>query len=138
MLYGTYGTLDIAQLSEQARPDAVTWAAAALMTTGLFVKTALFPLHLWLPAAHSGAPPAGSAVLSALVVKGSFFLTVRLWFDALPDLFSPMAAQFPAILGSAAILFGSVLALRQQRLEIAGRLFGQWRRSDIFSFCSRS
>ncbi len=118
MLYGTYGTLDIVQLSEQARSVPLTWAAAALMTTGLFVKTALFPLHLWLPPAHAGAPPAGSAVLSALVVKGSFFLTVRLWFDALPDLASPMAAQFPAILGSAAILFGSVLALRQQRLKL--------------------
>src|ERR1700754_2709029 len=33
MLYGTYGTLDIAQLSQSVRPDAVTWAAAVLMTT---------------------------------------------------------------------------------------------------------
>ena len=52
------------------------------MTMGLLAKTALFPLHLWLPPAHAGAPAPGSAVLSALVVKGSFFLIVRLWFDA--------------------------------------------------------
>ena len=44
--------------------------AAALMTVGLLAKTALFPLHLWLPPAHAGAPAAASAVLSALVVKG--------------------------------------------------------------------
>ena len=44
------------------------------MTAGLAAKTALFPVHIWLPPAHSGAPPAASALLSALVVKGSFFL----------------------------------------------------------------
>ena len=56
------------------------------MTAGLLAKTALFPLHLWLPPAHAGAPAAASAVLSALVVKGSFFLIVRLWFDVMPGL----------------------------------------------------
>ena len=42
------------------------------MTMGLLAKTALFPLHLWLPPAHAGAPAPGSAMLSALVVKGPF------------------------------------------------------------------
>jgi len=57
---------------------AAVFAAAALMTVGLLAKTALFPLHLWLPPAHAGAPAAASAVLSGLVVKGSFFIVVRL------------------------------------------------------------
>jgi len=118
MLYGGYGTLDIALLSKQVRPEPVAWVAACLMTMGLLAKTALFPLHLWLPPAHAGAPAAGSAVLSALVVKGSFFLIARLWFDAMPGLRDPAAAQLLAIMGSAAILFGSVLALRQQRLKL--------------------
>ena len=56
------------------------------MTAGLLAKTALFPSHLWLPPAHANAPAAASAVLSGLVVKGSFFLTVRLWFYVLPAL----------------------------------------------------
>jgi multicomponent Na+:H+ antiporter subunit D len=57
-------------------------------------------------------------VLSALVVKGSFFLIVRLWFDAMPGLLTMAAAQLLATLGAAAILLGSVLALRQQRLKL--------------------
>jgi formate hydrogenlyase subunit 3/multisubunit Na+/H+ antiporter MnhD subunit len=85
---------------------------------GLLAKTALFPLHLWLPPAHAGAPPAASAVLSALVVKASFFLVVRLWFDVLPALRTPALTQLLAALGAAAILFGSVLALRQARLKL--------------------
>lgn len=118
LLYGAYGTLDIILLSQRVRPEPTTLVAAALMTVGLLGKTALFPLHLWLPPAHAGAPAAGSAVLSALVVKGSFFIVVRLWFDAMPGLPGLPAAQLLAALGAAAILFGSVVALRQERLKL--------------------
>ena len=118
LLYGGYGTLDIVLLSHLARPEPVVFVALALMTAGLAAKTALFPLHLWLPPAHAGAPAAASALLSALVVKGSFILTVRLWFDALPGIAGGGAAQFMAALGSAAIIAGSVLALRQARLKL--------------------
>ena len=100
------------------RPEPAAFIAAALMTMGLLAKTALFPLHLWLPPAHAGAPAPGSAVMSALVVKGSFFLIVRLWFDAMPGLLNLAAAQLLAAMGAGAILFGSVLALRQQRLKL--------------------
>jgi formate hydrogenlyase subunit 3/multisubunit Na+/H+ antiporter MnhD subunit len=118
LLYGAYGTLDMGLLAATVRPEPAAWAAAALMTAGLLAKTALFPLHLWLPPAHAGAPPAASAVLSALVVKGSFFIALRLWFEALPDLTRPPAMQFLGLLGAGAILYGSVLALRQQRLKL--------------------
>ena len=118
LLYGAYGTLDIGLLSGLVRPEPVAWGAAALMTVGLMAKTALFPLHFWLPPAHAGAPAAASAVLSALVIKASLFLIVRLWFDAMPALMNPTAAQVLATLGAAAILFGSVLALRQARLKL--------------------
>jgi formate hydrogenlyase subunit 3/multisubunit Na+/H+ antiporter MnhD subunit len=118
LLFGAYGTLDIVLLSERVRAEPASLAAATLMTTGLLAKTALFPLHLWLPPAHAGAPVPASAVLSALVVKGSFFLILRLWFDVMPALLSLPAAHLLAALGAAAILFGSVLALRQARLKM--------------------
>ena len=57
-------------------------------------------------------------MLSALVVKGSFFIVVRLWFDVMPGLPGPAAAQLLAALGAAAIVFGSVVALRQERLKL--------------------
>ncbi len=118
LLYGAYGTLDIALLAAQVRAEPVTWAAAALMTTGLLAKTALFPLHMWLPPAHAGAPAAASAVLSALVIKGSWFLVVRLWFDVMPGVVTLPAAQLLAGLGATAIVVGSVVALRQERLKL--------------------
>jgi multicomponent Na+:H+ antiporter subunit D len=118
LLYGAYGTLDIPLLASLIRADPPTVVAAILMTVGLLAKTALVPLHLWLPPAHAGAPPAGSAVLSALVVKGSFFIVVRLWFDVFPGLPGPAAAQLLGALGAAAIVLGSVVALRQERLKL--------------------
>lgn len=118
MLYGAYGTLDILLLAARIRPEPAVYAAAGLMTAGLCAKTALFPLHLWLPPAHAKAPAAASAILSALVVKASFFLIVRLWFSVMPAPPHAAAMAILAALGSAAILFGSVLALRQARLKL--------------------
>lgn len=118
LLYGAYGTLDILLLAERIGPGAVTWVAAALMTTGLLAKTALVPLHLWLPPAHAGAPAAASAVLSGLVIKGSWFLIVRLWLDVLPGVVTIPSAQLLGGLGAAAILLGNLVALRQQRLKL--------------------
>ena len=118
LLYGTYGTLDIARLSRLAQPDFATICTLALMTTGLLAKTALFPLHLWLPSAHAGAPAAASAALSALVVKGSFFLVIRLWFDVMPALPGSGGATILGVLGATAIIFGGIMALRQQRLKL--------------------
>lgn len=118
LLYGAYGTLDIALLAERVAPGPVAWSAAALMTVGLLAKTALFPLHLWLPPAHAGAPAAASALLSALVIKGAWFLVLRLWLDVFAGVVTLPAAQLLAALGAAAILVGNVVALRQARLKL--------------------
>jgi multicomponent Na+:H+ antiporter subunit D len=118
LLYGGYGTLDIPLLADAVQPEPIVWTALALMTAGLLAKTALFPLHIWLPPAHGGAPAAASAVLSALVIKGSWFLVVRLWFDVMPGVVTLPSAQLLAGLGAAAIVVGSVVALRQERLKL--------------------
>ncbi|MEJ2362627.1 MAG: proton-conducting transporter membrane subunit [Gammaproteobacteria bacterium] len=85
LLYHAYGTVDIALLAARVDSTPVTWAALGLMVTGLLLKTALFPLHFWLPPAHASAP-------------------------APVDLLG--------LLGMAAILWGSVQALRQPRLKL--------------------
>jgi len=118
LLYGNYGTLDIRLLAAARRADLPTLLAGALMTAGLAAKMALFPLHLWLPPAHAGAPPAASALLSGLVVKAAFVLLLRLWFWVLPPIPAAAAAPILAALGAAAILVGSLLALRQARLKL--------------------
>lgn len=118
LLYGAYGALDIGLLSARVHSEPAAWVALAAMTAGLLAKTALFPLHLWLPPAHAGAPPPASAMLSALVIKASFFLVLRLWLNLAPAQMGESVAQILAAMGAAAIIVGSVLALRQARLKL--------------------
>lgn len=117
LLYHAHGTVDMALLGERLTADPASWAAMGLMLSGLLLKTALFPFHFWLPPAHASAAAPVSALLSALVVKASFYLVLRLWFD----LFGPLAPQIDillGLLGAAAILWGSLQALRQNRLKL--------------------
>ncbi len=118
LIYGSYGTVSIATLVPLVTADAprLAWIAGALMVAGLMLKTALFPFHFWLPPAHGGAPAPVSALLSALVVKGSFYLILRLWLGPLQALL-PAFAWLLAALGSAAIFWGSWQAIRAARLK---------------------
>jgi formate hydrogenlyase subunit 3/multisubunit Na+/H+ antiporter MnhD subunit len=118
LIYGQYGTLDLLALSSLSRSDPALFAALALMIIGLLAKAALFPLHLWLPPAHAGAPAAASAVLSALVIKAPVFLILRLVLDVAPPQAAAIVGQLLAVLGAASILFCSVMALRQARLKL--------------------
>ena len=117
LLYHTYGSLDLAILSEQIEASPTVWMALGLISAGLLLKTALFPLHFWLPPAHASAFSPISALLSALVVKASFYLLLRLWLE----LFWPISgsvAGLLGILGVMAILWGSLQALRQTRVKM--------------------
>lgn len=118
LVYGQCGTVDLPTLAAHAESGPVLWVALALMTGGLITKAALFPMHFWLPPAHANAPAPVSALLSALVVKGPIYILLRLWFEAFPALMTSVIAQAFGVLGSAAILWGSIQALRQQRLKL--------------------
>ncbi|HEX2175135.1 MAG TPA: proton-conducting transporter membrane subunit [Nocardioidaceae bacterium] len=119
-LYGGFGALDVALLGRllAVEPDRVAVLALALMTAGLFVKTALFPVHVWLPPAHGAAPSPASALLSGLVVMASFYVLLRLWFDVFPGVATGAVRQLIGALGGASVLWGSLLALRQERLKL--------------------
>jgi formate hydrogenlyase subunit 3/multisubunit Na+/H+ antiporter MnhD subunit len=118
LIYAGYGTLDMASLAHVAQAGPIVWPALALMTVGLLLKTALFPLHFWLPPAHASAPAPVSAVLSALVVKASFYLVLRLWLDVFAEAVTPAAASLLGVLGAGAVLWGSWRALRAERLKL--------------------
>jgi len=117
LFYSAYGTLDIGMLRHLVAPAPAIWVATGLMVTGLLLKTALFPLHFWLPPAHASAPAPVSALLSALVVKASFYLLLRLWLGIFPITTSGFG-QLLGVLGALAIVWGSLQALRQARLKL--------------------
>lgn len=118
LIYGQTGSLDLYQLSELLEPGLLSHTALALMITGLLVKAAVFPLHVWLPSAHGNAPGPVSALLSAIVVKVALYIIWRLWFWTAGDWPLDSAAILMGILGAGAIIYGSVLALVQKRLKM--------------------
>jgi multicomponent Na+:H+ antiporter subunit D len=118
LLYGDAGTLDLAEIAERVEPGLATAVAVAALTVGLMVKAALFPLHFWLPGAHSQAPAPVSAVLSGLVVTAAAYLVLRLWLYVLAPALTLAAAEMVGILGAAAVAWGSAQALRAERLKL--------------------
>ena len=117
LLYHSYGSVDIAILAQRVEPSPAVWAAVGLISAGLLLKTALFPLHFWLPPAHASAPAPVSALLSALVVKASFYILLRLWLEVFPPTNAALG-QLLGLLGAAAVLWGGLQALRQTRLKM--------------------
>ncbi len=117
LLYHDLGSVDIASIAERIEPNVTVWSALGLMSAGLALKTALFPLNFWLPPAHSSAAAPVSALLSALVVKASFYILLRLWLEVFGS-FGGNAATLFGFLGAAAILWGSMQALCQTRVKL--------------------
>ncbi len=115
-LYAATGRVDLASLGAIDEMTPALSMALVLMLAGLAIKTALFPLHFWLPAAHSNATAPASALLSALVVKGSLYVALRLWVDV----FAPTAGlgTLIGLLGAGAIVWGSIQAMRVDRLKL--------------------
>lgn len=120
LLYHSYGSVDMAILAMRTEMSPSMWLIMAMMIVGLLLKTALFPLHFWLPSAHSSAPAPVSALLSALVVKASFYILWRLWLEVFPlDYSAQINLGFVfGLLGSAAIIWGGIQALWQTRLKL--------------------
>jgi len=114
-VYLQLGRLDFDGLA-QAGASAGLLAALALILVGLALKTALFPLHFWLPEAHANAAAPVSALLSGLVVKAALYILLRL--SQLVPVPSEGLMTLIGAMGAGAILWGSIQALRAERLKM--------------------
>jgi len=117
LLYGAVGTLDIKSLTLELEASPTTLIAIVLIVIGLLLKTALFPFHFWLPATYSAASAPVSALLSALVLKGTFYILLRLGFEVFPIEWFPTLGQLLGFLGAIAIFWGSWQAWQQEHLN---------------------
>ena len=91
----------------------------ALITTGLAIKSALYPFASWLPDAHGSSTNASSAILSGLVLKGHIITIIKIFCRVYGlDVIHVLRMDTVIfILGIAAMIMGSVHALRQKNVK---------------------
>lgn len=103
-------SLDELVTAGAALPRGAQTLIAALLVAGLAVKVPVFPLHTWLPAAHTTAPTGGSVILAAILLKMGTYGLVRLPVASVPDGFARVAPVL-AVLAAVGILWGGLVCL---------------------------
>ncbi|MDH7594256.1 MAG: monovalent cation/H+ antiporter subunit D family protein [Methanomicrobiales archaeon] len=120
MLTGTLNMADLARVLPPLYTSTTLHTAFVFFIVGLSIKTALFPLHLWLPDAYTHAPSTVSALLSTVVSKMGVYATIRILFSVFTVEF--VVGYFPVMeflswLAAIAIIAGSLLAIAQRDLK---------------------
>src|SRR3954447_4398168 len=108
---GAY-TFDITRYRHYAFAPGLQWWVFLAFFCGFAVKVPMFPLHTWLPDAHTDAPTAGSVILAAVMLKMGAYGFLRFSLPVLPEAsrqFVPVMAAL-AIVG---IIYGALVALAQ-------------------------
>jgi proton-translocating NADH-quinone oxidoreductase chain N len=119
LIYGLTGTLNfeglVAALSGAA-PNAWIYLAAVFVFVGFGVKTAVFPLHTWLPDAYSAASAPISAILSGIVIGPGVYALAKVFFTAFLPIQATWTLAF-AVLAAVTMLVGNITALKQTDLK---------------------
>jgi NADH-quinone oxidoreductase subunit M len=112
---GVY-TFDYTQLLGTSMSTAVSFWLMLGFLSAFAVKLPAFPLHTWLPDAHTEAPTAGSVVLAGLLLKTGAYGMLRFALPLFPDA-SVVIAPWAMFFGVAGIIYGAALAFAQTDLK---------------------
>lgn len=109
---------DTLQAVWQSYPH-VVYLSATLFIVGMGLKSALFPLHVWLPDAHSSAPTTSSALLSGIAVKAYLIGLFKVFYLVFgQELLQALGiANMLLVLGVAGVIGGSLFALVQKEVK---------------------
>ncbi|MGX1883574.1 NADH-quinone oxidoreductase subunit M [Streptomyces sp. NPDC055287] len=118
---GTFDMVALATDNGRGLTTSVQVIAVLAIGLGLAVKTPMWPLHSWLPDAHTAAPTVGSVLLAGVLLKMGTYGFVRIALPVAPDgmrTFAPYLAAF-AVVG---IIYGSLACLALARKGAKGDL----------------
>ena len=109
-------TFDVRQLADAGLGRNTARALFLAFALAFAIKVPLFPLHTWLPDAHTEAPTAGSVILAGVMLKMGTYGLIRFGLFLFPeasDWFGPVLLT----LGTVGIIYGALTAVVQKDLK---------------------
>jgi NADH-quinone oxidoreductase subunit M len=119
-LYFTTGSLNMLEVANGGLAMVQSIMPAApifwFLLIGFAIKLPVFPLHTWLPDAHTDAPTAVSVVLAGTLLKMGGYGMIRLCVTIFPDV-AQTYAPILVVLAVVSVLYGAAVTLRQTDLK---------------------
>ena len=106
-------TLDILALSQINYPIKMQYWLFLAFFAAFAVKVPMFPVHTWLPDAHTEAPTAGSVILAGVLIKMGAYGFLRFSMPMLPDATKFFIGPI-LILSIIAIIYGALICFAQK------------------------
>jgi NADH-quinone oxidoreductase subunit M len=118
-LFFSTGTFDMTLLPDKIAASALVVPAGVIFTllfVAFAVKLPVWPLHTWLPDAHTDAPTAVSIMLAGVLLKMGGYGMIRVSTGMFPDVIAD-AARALVVFGVINVLYGAAVTLRQTDLK---------------------
>ncbi len=119
ILYALTGTLNMDGIASQIgniyqSDPYVIYVVFSMMLIAFGIKCGMFPLHTWIPEAHSQSPTPVSSLLSGLILKAGIYAMLRIFYL----FFATTLFGTPLIFfGIITLIFGASMALVQDELK---------------------
>jgi NADH-quinone oxidoreductase subunit M len=112
------GSFDLVAALElgSGMPHGTQVTVALLLMLGFGAKAPMWPLHFWLPDAHSMAPTVGSVLLAGVLLKLGTYGLLRFWYGVVPS-GALDVAPYLGVLGVVGIVYGALACLAQTDLK---------------------
>jgi NADH-quinone oxidoreductase subunit M len=109
-------TFDILTLQQAGFSGAIAALSFAAFFIAFAIKVPMFPVHTWLPDAHTEAPTAGSVILAGVLLKMGVYGMIRFCIGFFPEM--AVKAMLPlVILSVIAIIYGAAMSLVQPDMK---------------------
>jgi NADH-quinone oxidoreductase subunit M len=118
-LYFTTGSLDMLQIAQTIGSFSALIPLTAmffLLIVGFAIKLPVFPLHTWLPDAHTDAPTGVSVILAGALLKMGGYGIIRICVSIFPEVARTWALLF-IVLAVIGILYGAAVTLKQTDIK---------------------